>query len=80
MNTTLNNLFTAIVKKPLLRSKRKLEFLLRKGKGFSLLEVKTAGLTIIEAKKLGIMIDNRRRSIHNENVKKLKQLKEILTD
>lgn len=80
MNTTLNSFFTATVKKPLLRGKQKPTSLLRKGKGFSLLEIKRAGLTITEAKKLGIVVDIRRRSIHDENVEKLKQLKEMLTN
>lgn len=75
MNTTLNNLFTAIVKKPLLRGRQKPKNLFRKGKGFSLLEIKAARLTIIEAKKLGVVVDSRRKSIRNENIEKLKQLR-----
>jgi|YelNatPaOPRAMG01_1025707.scaffolds.fasta_scaffold24583_2 large subunit ribosomal protein L13e len=75
MNNTLNNLFIAIVKKPLLRGKQKPNKLFRKGRGFSLPEIKAAGLTISEAKKLGISVDNRRRSSHNLNIEKLKQLK-----
>jgi large subunit ribosomal protein L13e len=74
MNNTLNNLFIAIVKKPLLRGKQKPNKPFRKGRGFSLLEIKAAGLTISEAKKLGIPIDSRRRSSHDVNIEKLKQL------
>jgi len=47
----------------------------RVGRGFSLSELKTVGISIKEAKKLGIYIDKRRKSLHEENVKKIKELK-----
>lgn len=46
----------------------------RVGRGFSLFELKEAGINIKEAKKLGIYVDKRRKSLHEENVKKLKEL------
>ena len=45
----------------------------RKGKGFSLGEVKGAGLSIHEAKRLGVPIDKRRRTLHPQNVERLKE-------
>ncbi len=75
MNNTLNNLFIAFVKKPLLRGKQKPKNLFKRGRGFSLLEIKSAGLTITEARKLGILVDSRRRSLYNVNIEKLKQIK-----
>jgi len=44
----------------------------REGKGFSKEELKDAGLSIDEALKQGILIDSRRSSKHEENVKTLK--------
>jgi len=44
----------------------------RKGKGFSREELGRAGLSFREALKLGVPIDFRRRTIHKENVKTLK--------
>lgn len=75
MSNTLNNLFIAIVKKPLLRGKQKPKSPFKKGRGFSLLEIKSAGLTIAEARRLGLPVDSRRRSLHNVNIEKLKQIK-----
>ncbi|MEM4701123.1 MAG: ribosomal protein L13e [Candidatus Bathyarchaeia archaeon] len=48
----------------------------RLGKGFSLNELKKAGLNPKKALKLGIPIDVRRRTMHEENVEKLKRLLE----
>ncbi|MEM0357370.1 MAG: ribosomal protein L13e [Candidatus Bathyarchaeia archaeon] len=48
----------------------------RLGKGFSLNELKKAGLNSKKALKLGISIDVRRRTMHEENVEKLKRLLE----
>lgn len=48
---------------------------LRKGRGFSMEELKQAGVTIELAKKIGIRIDKRRKSVRQENVEKLKELK-----
>ncbi len=44
----------------------------REGRGFSRGEIKRAGLTLHEA-KLEISIDNRRRTVHLENVQTLKE-------
>jgi len=45
----------------------------RDGKGFSLGELKEAGIPKDQAKILGIYIDERRRSVHKENVELLRQ-------
>jgi len=49
---------------------------LRKGKGFSIGEGMAAGLNLKELKNKHIPLDKRRKSIHQENVKILKSLKE----
>jgi len=66
-----NNQIIAIVRSP---SKDKDQ---RKGSGFSLLEIKKAGKSIEEIKKLRIKIDYFRKSIHDDNVEKLKNLKKL---
>ena len=48
---------------------------LRDGKGFSLGEIKAAGHTIRAFKTLGIKIDYLRRTVHDFNVKQLKEIK-----
>ena len=48
---------------------------LRDGKGFSLGEIKAAGHTIRALKTLGIKIDYLRRTVHDFNVKQLKEIK-----
>ena len=48
---------------------------LRKGSGFSLGEINSAGINIQIVKSLGIRIDYLRKSIHEENVEKLKKIK-----
>ena len=53
-----------------LRSERKA---VREGRGFSLGELQKAGISIQEAKRLKIRIDKRRKSVHEENVKVLKE-------
>ena len=50
--------------------------LLRKGRGFSRLELQEAGGTVFEAQKFGILVDTRRKSVHDFNVNFLKQLLE----
>ena len=62
-----------LVRKPRLAKYRGIELNLREGRGFSLGELKEAGISIDEAKKLGIPIDKRRRSIHEWNIKVLKE-------
>lgn len=49
------------------------KFKKREGRGFSLGELKEAGITKDLARKLGIYIDERRRSVHEENVQALKK-------
>ena len=49
---------------------------LREGKGFSLEELRDAGVNPQNAKHLEIVIDRRRKSKLEENVKVLKYLKE----
>lgn len=48
----------------------------RLGKGFSLDELKKVGLNPKQALKLRIPIDTRRRTVHEENIEKLKRLLE----
>ena len=45
----------------------------RKGKGFSVREVRKAGLSLHGAKRLGIPLDKRRRTLHPQNVQRLKE-------
>ena len=47
---------------------------LRRGKGFSLLELSHVGLSLNLARKLRIPIDRRRKTSYVENVKKLRKL------
>jgi ribosomal protein L13E len=47
--------------------------LMREGKGFSLLELMQAGLTVNQAKAAKIRIDMRRKTVHEQNVKMLKE-------
>ncbi len=49
---------------------------LREGKGFSLEELKLSGLNPGIAKRHAIVIDKKRKTINEENVKVLKYLKE----
>ncbi|MEM1563197.1 MAG: ribosomal protein L13e [Candidatus Bathyarchaeia archaeon] len=45
----------------------------RLGKGFSLGELKEVRLSLKQALKLGIPVDSRRRTVHETNVKALKE-------
>ncbi|MEM1540202.1 MAG: ribosomal protein L13e [Candidatus Bathyarchaeia archaeon] len=45
----------------------------RLGKGFSLRELKEVKLSLKQALKLGIAVDSRRRTVHENNVKSLKE-------
>lgn len=45
----------------------------RDGRGFSEGEVRELGLTVTEARLLGVPVDDRRKSVHRENVEKLRQ-------
>ena len=48
----------------------------RTGKGFSIEELKALNLNIEKAKRLKISIDKRRKTVHEENINKLKELLE----
>lgn len=63
----------ALVKKPRLIKYRGLEPGLRDGRGFSLGELKAVGIDIKAARKLGIPVDTRRRSMHEWNIKRLRE-------
>lgn len=45
----------------------------RLGRGFSLGELKEVKLSIKQALKLGIQVDSRRRTVHEDNIKSLKE-------
>jgi len=45
----------------------------RKAKGYSKGEIVEAGLTVDEARKLGIHVDERRKTVHEINVNRLKE-------
>jgi len=68
----------ALVKKPRLIKMRGIETGLRRGRGFSKLELAEVDLTIAEARKLGLPVDPRRRSKHEWNVKILQEYMENL--
>lgn len=44
-----------------------------KGKGFSIMELNKAGVSIEIARKYGLRIDSRRKTVHQENIEKLKK-------
>ena len=46
---------------------------LRNGKGFSIEEIRKAGLSLHTAKRLGVSIDKRRKTLHPQNVQRLKE-------
>ena len=45
----------------------------KRGRGFSSEETAQAGLTIDEARRMGLIVDIRRKTVHQENVDALKQ-------
>ncbi len=68
----------ALVKRPRLIKMRGIEISLRKGRGFSKLELAEVGLTIAEARKLGLSVDPRRRSKHEWNIRILQEYLESI--
>lgn len=55
----------------------------RKGRGFSRKEIQEANLSIGEARRFGLIVDLRRKTIHEDNVEVLKayaeEMKQLLT-
>lgn len=45
----------------------------KRGRGFSSEETAQAGLTIDEARRMGLIVDIRRKTVHQENIDALKQ-------
>ncbi len=45
----------------------------RRGRGFSVGEVEAAGLTVKEARMIGLYVDERRKSVHEENIEAIKK-------
>jgi len=62
-----------LVKRPRLLSRRGVNAGFRAGRGFSVGELKSVGLSVKDARKLGLRVDLRRRSVHEENVKLLRE-------
>ncbi len=52
----------------------------RAGRGFSLGELKKAGMTIKAARDLGLMVDLRRSSAYDENVKRLQEIAKAIEE
>lgn len=67
-----------LVKKPILRIHGGIDQGLRIGRGFSKGELEAVGLDSKKALKLGIRIDKRRRSVHEWNIKTLREYLEKL--
>ena len=68
----------ALVKPPRLISEGRIQKPLREGRGFSIGELREVGLTVQEARRLGLYVDVRRKTIHEWNVKALKEYIEKL--
>ncbi|MET1160030.1 MAG: 50S ribosomal protein L13e [Thermoprotei archaeon] len=69
-----------LVKRPILREHGGVDQGLRVGKGFSKGELEAVGLDFKKALKLGLKIDKRRRSVHEWNIKALKEFIEKLRE
>lgn len=59
---------------PLAKRRKGIVLYWRRARGFSPGELKEAGLTVDQARRLGLAVDLRRRSKHEENVKRLKDI------
>jgi large subunit ribosomal protein L13e len=69
-----------LVKRPILRKHGGVDQGLRIGRGFSKGELEAVGLDFKKALKLGLRIDKRRRSVHEWNIKTLKEYLEKLKE
>ncbi len=59
---------------PLAKRRKGIVLYWRQARGFSLGELKEAGLTVDQARRLGLAVDLRRKSRHEENVKRLRDI------
>jgi large subunit ribosomal protein L13e len=64
-------------KTPLVKRRRGIVSFWRGARGFSLGELKEAGLTVDQARKFRLPVDPRRKSKHEENIRKLKKLPKL---
>jgi len=69
-----------LVKRPILRVHGGVDQGLRVGRGFSKGELEAVGLDFEKAMKLGLRIDKRRRSVHEWNIKALREFLEKLRE
>ena len=60
--------------KPLVKRKLGLKEKLREGRGYSLGELKAVGLDFDQARRLKIPIDKFRKSVHEFNIERLKEI------